>query len=546
MTSSRKKNRAYVPLVVSVALIIGFVLGINIHSTHKENATLLIPTGRSNFNLLNSIVEYAENEYVDEVQKEELISKTAQFMLQELDPHSYYISAEELEAMNEPLEGNFDGIGIQFNIQKDTIVVVTPLIGGPSERVGIKAGDRIIKVDGETVAGVEISNREVISKLKGPKGTRVQVNIVRNSSEEELEFSITRDKIPIHSVDVGYMLDNETGYIKISRFAKNTYQEFMESGSELREAGMEYLILDLRGNGGGFLDAAVAITDEFLKEGQLIVYTEGRARAREEYRASSKSRFADVRVAVLLDESSASASEILAGAIQDNDRGVIIGRRSYGKGLVQEQTAWPDGSATRLTIARYYTPTGRSIQRPYAQGADSYHQAFYDRYHNGEMLSADSIDLPDSLRFETPGGKVVYGGGGIVPDVFVPIDTNGSSLYLNALSYAGLIYDFAFDYADHHRDELNAYGSWEAYDRSFRITGDMLQKLVGFAAQNGIEEDKNGLKRSQAIIERRLKAYIARNIWNSKGFYPIWNEEDVAVQRASEELKKGTLAEFPF
>lgn len=536
MSSPRKYNRAYVPLVVSIAVVVGFLLGINIQAPTDGDSPLRLPAVRNNFNLLNAMVEYVDEEYVDPVEKQALIGKTAQFLLQELDPHSYYISAEELQAMNEPLEGNFEGIGIQFNIQKDTVVVVTPLSGGPSEKVGIKAGDRILRVNDELIAGVSIQNQDVIKKLKGAKGTKVKVEVQRALEDERLDFTIVRDEIPIYSVDVAYMLDEETGYIKISRFARTTYKEFMEAGTRLLDEGMEKLVLDLRGNGGGFLDAAVDIADEFLENNELIVYTEGRARPRSEYRSTSKHTFAAIEVAILIDESSASASEILAGAVQDNDRGTILGRRSFGKGLVQEQTAWPDGSATRLTIARYYTPTGRSIQRPYDEGTDSYHESFYDRYHNGEMLTADSIEVADSLRFVTPGGKVVYGGGGIMPDIFIPVDTNGASPYLNALFYTGTIYDYAFDYADIHREEINTYADWSAYREQFDVTETMLNELAERAEKNGVSQDPDQLMRSRTVIQRRLKAYIARNIWNNEGFYPLWNADDRAVKQAVEVL----------
>lgn len=528
------KAKVYIPLIVSIAVVLGFLLGINLNKTpqHSNIPMLLKAPGKnSGFNILNEIIGYIDNEYVDEVEKEKLIDKTVQYLLQELDPHSYYISAQELQEMNEPLEGNFEGIGVQFNIQKDTIVIVTPLQGGPSEKVGIKAGDRIIEVEEDVVAGTGITNREVLKMLKGDKGTQVSVKIKRNN--EVHDFTITRDKIPIHSVDVAYMITDQTGYIKILRFAKTTYSEFKEAVNTLNEQGMENLIIDLRGNGGGFLDAAVKISDEILSEGETIVYTEGRARPRETYKAKSRAGLKNSNIAILIDESSASASEILSGAIQDNDRGIIVGRRSFGKGLVQEQTMWPDGSATRLTVARYFTPTGRSIQRPYAEGASRYHEEITERFHNNELLHPDSTDFPDSLRFTTPGGKTVYGGGGIFPDVFVPIDTGRSTGYFNRLVYGGILYQWAFNYADSHRETLERDYTAESFKNTFNIEA-LLPEFLEYANSQDIEFDEKGYQRTRDRISRRIKSYIARNVWDSEGFYPIWNAEDKVIKKTLE------------
>lgn len=535
------KAKVYIPLIAAIAVVVGFLLGINLSQNsagyHDTPIMLRAPGKSSNFNILNEIIGYIDSEYVDEVEKEKLVDKTVQYLLQELDPHSYYITAQELEAMNEPLEGNFEGIGVQFNIQKDTIVIVTPLQGGPSEKVGIKAGDRIIEVEQENVAGTGITNRDVLKLLKGDKGTKVKVKIKRNN--EKHDFTITRDKIPIHSVDVAYMINNQTGYIKILRFAKNTYSEFNDAVAQLKEAGMQNLIIDLRGNGGGFLDAAVKISDEILSEGETIVYTEGRSRPRETYRAKSRARLKAQNIAVLIDESSASASEILSGAIQDNDRGIVVGRRSFGKGLVQEQTMWPDGSATRLTVARYYTPTGRSIQRPYKEGVAKYHEEIIERFTNDEMLHPDSTNFPDSLKYTTPGGRTVYGGGGIFPDVFVPIDTTQSSGYFNRLVYGGILYQWAFDYADQHRDFLKNKFTPETFKNQYHIEEE-LSDFLSYAKKQGVEYDETGFKRTQDKIALRLKAYIARNVWNSEGFYPVWNEKDDVILKTLEILESET------
>jgi carboxyl-terminal processing protease len=533
------KNKVYIPIIISLAVAVGFLLGINLNTGSSTISFQKINPGESkNFNILNEVIGYIESEYVDTVQRQKLVDETVQYLLQELDPHSYYISAKELQAMNEPLEGNFEGIGIQFNIQKDTVVVINPLQGGPSEKVGVKAGDRIIKVEEELIAGNGITNSKVLKLLKGDKGTKVDITVERNA--QKLDFTITRDKIPIHSVDVAYMMTGETGYIKVIRFAKTTYQEFMDAANELKSKGMENLIIDLRGNGGGFLDAAVDMSDELLESGKMIVYTKGRARPKEVYKSGSDNSLTETSLAVLVDESSASASEILAGAVQDNDRGLVIGRRSFGKGLVQEQTMWPDGSATRLTVARYYTPTGRCIQRPYDEGVEAYREEIYDRYKHGEMMHPDSTNFPDSLKYETPEGKTVYGGGGIFPDIFVPYDTAGGSTFLNRLVYRGVVYQWAFDYADTHREQLNGnYESAREFQENFSIGQSLIDDFVNFAKSEGVEPEPGELEESQTEIKHRLKAYVARNIWNNEGFYPIWNKKDNVVNKALESLESG-------
>tara|TARA_B100000508_G_scaffold140901_1_gene144166 strand:+ start:8069 stop:9490 length:1422 start_codon:yes stop_codon:yes gene_type:complete len=464
--------------------------------------------------------------------REFLMDETIEFMLQKLDPHSYYITAADIQAMSEPLEGSFEGIGVQFSIQKDTIVVIDPISGGPSEKVGLKAGDRIVEVDSELVAGVGITNAKVMKLLKGPGGTEVTVGVVRDAKSQVFDFNIIRDKIPIYSVDVGYMIEPDIGYIKVSRFAKTTADEFVQESSKLLNQGMQKLILDLRGNGGGFMDAAIQMADEFLSDGKLIVYTEGRARSKEEYHATSDGQLQNVDVVVLIDEGSASASEIVAGALQDNDRGTIVGRRSFGKGLVQEQNSWPDGSATRLTIARYYTPTGRCIQRSYKNGTKAYHDQIRVRFENGELEDSSRIELEDSIPFTTPGGKTVYGGGGIMPDVFVPLDTSGASFYLSKLYYKGLFYQFSFDYSDHNRENLLSFGDVDRFIDEFTVKGGVEEEFYEFAKSKGIEKDERGIENSRNQILYRLKAGIGRNIYGSMGYYPVLNSEDSAVTKA--------------
>lgn len=522
------------PIIISFVFIGGFYLGSFKNVNSNNNSDLFSYSNKTN--KVNQILDYIEQEYVDSMDRGYLMDETIEFMLQKLDPHSSYITAADLKAMNEPLEGSFDGIGVQFSIQKDTIVIIDPISGGPSEKVGLRAGDRIVQVDSEMVAGVGVSNAKVMKLLKGKSGTEVNVGVVRNQENQVHDFTIIRDKIPIYSVDVGYMTAPSVGYIKVSRFAKTTYDEFTAQSSKLLNLGMTKLILDLRGNGGGFMDAAINITDEFLPKGSLIVYTQGRARDKEEYFATNNGQLQNIEVVVLIDEGSASASEIVSGALQDNDRGTIIGRRSFGKGLVQEQNLWPDGSATRLTIARYYTPTGRCIQRSYKNGSKAYHDQMRTRFENGELADESKIELEDSIPFTTPGGKTVYGGGGIMPDLFVPLDTSGASIYLSKLYYKGLFYQFSFDYSDKHREELLAFGDAESFVDNFKIQGEIENSFYEFAASKGINKEENE-NQSRAQILYRLKAGIGRNIHGDLGYFPVLNKEDKTVKEAIQFLE---------
>lgn len=415
----------------------------------------------------------------------------------------------------------------------DTILVISTIPGGPSEKVGLMAGDKIIYVNDSLVAGQQLSDEKVMGMLKGPRGTVVRIKLMRKGFAELIPFDITRDKIPIASVDVSYMINDKTGYIKINNFAMTTYDEFLKSIRELKSAGMEKLILDLRENSGGVMEAAIKIADEFLREGEMIVYTLGRSQPRNEARATGNGEFETGDLVLLIDEWSASASEILAGAIQDNDRGTIIGRRSFGKGLVQEPVPFTDGSGMRLTIARYYTPTGRSIQKPYNNGFDEYFDDLNSRFERGEFTVSDSIHFADSLKFTTPGGKTVYGGGGIMPDIFVPVDTTGRSSYFIAVR--PLIYRFALNYTEKNRETLKQFtesGEMQKYlDRQA-----LLDQFIRFAEQNGVKRDPEGLKLSGQVIFIQIKAYIARNILDNKGFYPIWKDLDTTLKFATEYL----------
>jgi carboxyl-terminal processing protease len=413
----------------------------------------------------------------------------------------------------------------------DTVAIINTIPNGPSEMVGIMAGDRIIMVDDSLVAGVNMPSDDIVRMLKGPKNTVVKVTIYRRGEPELLDFEITRDDIPIYSVDVAYKVDEHTGYIKISQFAQTTYHEFMQAVESLKSQGTEKLIIDLRGNGGGIMEAATMIADEFLEEGQLIVYTEGRSRPRENDFATSRGGLKEDKVVVLIDETSASASEILAGAIQDNDRGLVIGRRSFGKGLVQEEMRFSDGSALRLTVARYYTPTGRSIQRPYENGKEDYYHDFSERWRRGEFEYRDSIKFDDSQKFYTPGGKVVYGGGGIMPDVFVPLDTSGVSDYYNKVRSLGLMYRFAFYYTDGHRSSLDQFSTAGEIE-NYLDDQNLMPQFVQYAREKGVQPDYDDIRISEHLLLKTIKAYVARNIIDNAGFYPIIADLDQTLKVA--------------
>jgi carboxyl-terminal processing protease len=533
---NRPKFYVYLPIVFALVLVLGILIGSTFNLNRGGN--IISVNAGNQFNKIEEILRYVSDQYVDTINEKQLTEKTITTMLQNLDPHSSYLTAEELRANDEPLQGNFDGIGIEFNIVDDTIRVLTAIVGGPSEKVGIQAGDKIVEVEGKKVAGVKITNKDVLAKLKGERNTKVKVGILRRGKSQLLNFTITRGTIPIYSVDVAYMLDVKTGYIKISRFGQDTYAEYLKAFEKLQKQGMQQLIVDLRGNGGGYLNTAVSIADEFLSEGKEIVYTIGKARPRTDYKASADGKFETGKLVILIDDGSASASEILAGAMQDNDRATIVGRRSFGKGLVQEQSKFSDGSGMRLTIARYYTPTGRCIQKTYSNGLDDYYKEEFNRYNSGELESADSIKSDSTLKFKTPGGKIVYGGGGIVPDVFVPLDTTGRSHYLAEVIYNGLINDFAFDYADKQRAKLKSqYPTAESFNEGFSIAPEIIRSFVAYAEKNGVKPNEKQEKISESIIKLQLKALIARNIWSNSGFYQVLHHDDNVLKKALELLQ---------
>ena len=491
----------------------------------------------------NALLYYVNQIYVEDVDSEALVEAAIVGMLEEMDPHSVYIPADELKAADEPLNGNFEGVGIQFNIFKDTIMVVSPISGGPSEKLGIMSGDRIVTVDGEVVAGTGVTNKDVQRLLKGPKGTKVTVGIKRSGERKLLDFEIIRDKIPIFSVDASYMVAPGIGYIKVNRFAKTTMAEMYEALAKLRTQGMDDLILDLQGNGGGMLRTAIQMADEFLSEDKLLVYTEGRAFPRENTKARIPGRFEKGRLVVLIDQGSASASEIVSGAIQDWDRGLIVGRRSFGKGLVQRPVNLPDGSAVRLTVQKYYTPSGRCIQKPYDDGVDAYRKEKYERYASGELLSLDSLELPDSLKFTTRlQERTVYGGGGILPDIFVPIDTTDNSEFFSRILRKGLDNRFALNYVDSRREALEKeYPTEDDFIRDFVLSKKMTLDFLAFVDEEGVDFDADGWETSRDAISLRIKAMIGRNMLEQSTFYRVISGLNESLQRAVTILQDGTF-----
>ena len=464
--------------------------------------------------------------YVDSVNADRIVEEAIIAMLGSLDPHSAYSTAEETKELNEPLQGNFSGIGVQFNMQQDTLYVIQTIAGGPSEQVGIRAGDRIIEANDTVIAGVKMKNTDIMKILRGPKGSVVNVKVLRRDTPEPIEFRITRDDIPLYSVDAAYMVDPTTGYIRISRFAADTGKEFVDAANKLLRKGMQNLIIDLESNGGGYLNAAVELANQFLRNQDMIVYTQGRNTPPAYFRAEGDGGFLNGRVVVMVDEYSASASEILSGALQDNDRGVIVGRRTFGKGLVQRPFPFPDGSMIRLTVSNYYTPSGRSIQKPYEKGdADDYRMDLLRRYNHGEFYSADSIRMNDSLRYETlRNHRTVYGGGGIMPDRFVPVDTTQMTNYYRDLRAKDMFNRYSFEYVDNNRKELKKlYPDEDTFVSNFTITPAMMDSFIAEAKEAGVEPNDEQLAQSRQAIELVLKGLIGRDLFETATYYRVTN-----------------------
>ncbi|MBX2890437.1 MAG: S41 family peptidase [Saprospiraceae bacterium] len=529
------KFQTRLPLILALTLAVGMFIGQQL-PRYGTNIRY-VPSGQTGpvAGTLDEILRYIEARYVDTVGADELKVGAIEHLLEQLDPHSVYITPDELSAVEDDMSGGFEGVGIEFLMVDDTIQVVTPLSGGPSETAGILPGDKIVTINDTVVAGVKIDNGKIYKKLRGPKGSTVRLGILRGREQSLRAFTIVRDVIPVKSVDIAYMLDDKTGYVKINRFSARTNQEFTEALMPLSEKGMQNLVLDLRGNPGGYLEEATDLLSQFFPDGRLLVYTEGRAEKRREYKSKGRTKFNIVHIAVLIDEGSASASEIVAGAVQDWDRGWVVGRRSFGKGLVQEQYSLGDGGALRLTVARYFTPSGRCIQRDYKHTLD-YDFETERRYENGELADSSKIRFADSTKYYTGMGRVVYGGGGITPDIFIPIDTSFSNDYFYEVRQH--VPQFASRWMEG-RPRGTLPSSLSAFVRSFVVSDDMLSELVDYAEKQGIARNEAALKMCRAELQLQLKARIAKILFHEEGLYSVLNDDDPAVEKALQVLRSG-------
>jgi carboxyl-terminal processing protease len=525
---SENKNSNYqisLPLILCIGLAAGVLIGAGL--TNKSGGSEV----NQDVQKLREVLTLVKKEYVDDTKTDGLVEDAIAHLLSKLDPHSAYISSKDRISANEDLKGNFEGIGIEFNIFHDTLTVITTLSGGPSEAVGLRSGDKIIKVDDKLIAGTKLTNQDVQHYLKGPKGSEVKIEVLRKNKKEPITFTIVRDKIPQFSVDASYMVTPEIGYIKVNRFSQTTYEEVKEAMTKLKKDGMKKLVLDLQGNPGGYMDQAIAIADEFLPEGEKIVFTKGQeSKYNENAMATDKGDFEKGDLIVLVNEGSASASEIVSGALQDNDRALVVGRRSFGKGLVQRPFDLNDGSEVRLTISRYYTPSGRSIQKPY-ENNDDYDKDISKRYKHGEFFTADSVKFSDSLKYKTLNGRTVYGGGGIMPDYFVPLDTTLTSHYFNELSYANVLREYSFNYGEQNGKALEKKG-YKDYLQNFEVGDLMLNQVVELGKKNNVKPDLKDLNQNKKLFQVYLKAEIARRVWGNGGFFPIFNETNEVLQQA--------------
>lgn len=523
------KRKYLTPLFLALAMALGVLMGIVIS---RGNSQKTVIKGNGDLNTIESVFYLLQNEYVDTVNIQKLQVDAVTSVIDGMDPHSEYFKPEVLEEVTEELQGSFEGIGVTFRIERDTITIISTVKGGPSEKVGILAGDRIVYVGDSLIAGNGVTNAKAMKMLKGPRGTKAEVKVYRRGIDGLLDFTITRDVIPTYSVEVAYMIDDTTGYLKLSKFIATTHKEFVKAVRELQGEGMTHFIFDLRGNSGGYLSEAVDIADEMLPKGSLIVYTQGEHRDRQYIFARRKGMLEDTPVTILIDEGSASASEIVAGALQDNDRGTIVGRRSFGKGLVQEQFDLGNGAGLRLTVARYYTPTGRCIQKPYDGDREKYLFEAYDRYTSGEMFSSDSIHFADSLKYTTPGGKIVYGGGGIMPDVYVALRQDSTEYFFNKIVNASILFQYAFDYSDSHREEILNYGDAKTFNDTFVFTDKMFNDITKEAKKKKITGTSEQIEKTRTLIGPLFKAYVARNIFGDESFYQIYEPMDEILQEA--------------
>ncbi len=527
MSEETKNSPSHIrlPILLSIVLVVGVFIGSEFAEPKTDTKYL------SSMTKFRELLEYIEKDYVDSVDTESLIEESIQEMLDKLDPHTVYIPSRERELAASQLRATYDGIGVEFNILRDTLYVVTPLTGGPSEKAGIIAGDKIVSVNDENIAGIGLSNREVFDMLRGPSGSDVTVGVVRKSEPELLSFELTRGSIPQFSIDASYMIDEEIGYIKVNRFAETTYSEFKEALEDLNDQGMKKLILDLQNNTGGYMSAAIGMSDEFLKDGDLIVSQKGQSKKyKSEAKASDKGIFEEGALIVLVNEGSASASEIVAGALQDNDRALVVGRRSFGKGLVQLPFDLKDGSELRMTIARYYTPSGRSIQKPYDDGEKSYDADYYNRYTSGELFVEDSVVFDKSLAYKTSAGRTVYGGGGIMPDYFVALDTASNSSYANRLVGSNTIREYTLDFRDTHADIEDL--GFERFDKEFEVTDKMLEEVIALGKKNGVRYRGKDYRKSKELIAYLIKARIARDFFGDDAFYEIYNNTNEVYLKA--------------
>ena len=530
MNDKRIKNPlVWIPLIIAVTFIAGMWTGSAlIHRSHNSDSTEKLAT----------VLKLIESQYVDEIDIDSLLEKSIPDLLAHLDPHSVYIAREDLQSVNDELDGSFSGIGISFSIMNDSVTVLEVISGGPSEKVGLLAGDRIVSIDDSVAVGW--TNEQVIRNLRGDKGSDVKLGIKRATAPgETLTYIVTRGDIPVNSLDAAYLIDKTTGYVKLNKFSATTYNEFIQAMARLQSQGARKFIVDLRGNGGGYMQPAIQMANEFLPKGRLIVSTKGRDTSMDEMVVSDGTgTFQNVPLTVLMDEYSASASEIFAGAMQDNDRGTIVGRRSFGKGLVQNQTMLPDSSAIRLTVARYYTPSGRCIQKTYKNGISDYNNEILERYARGEFYSADSVKLDDKLVFKTVGGRTVYGGGGIMPDLFVPNDTTGLTSWYLTVANAGLIHRFSFEFADLNRAELSNHGTLDSLLKALPDDDYLLQAFVNYAQENGVAPRWYYINISRPMLVNQLKAFIVRDLLDMSDFYRVWNTDDPVIDKALRELSK--------